>query len=49
MIGVLNKIAILLILEDGPKTYKEAMMSRDVTFWKETINDEMNSLLYNNT
>jgi len=49
MIGVLNKIPILLILENGLKTYKEAMMSRDVTFWKETINDEMNSLLYNNT
>ena len=25
------------------------MKSRDVSFWKKTVNDEMNSLLYNNT
>jgi hypothetical protein len=49
MTGVLNKIPILLIVKHGHKTYKETMMSRDVTFWKETMNDRMDSLLYNNT
>ena len=24
-------------------------MSRDVGFWKETVNDEIDSILYNNT
>ena len=47
--GVINKIPILLVVEDDPKTYKEAMLSRDVIFWKEAINDEMDSLLCNNT
>jgi hypothetical protein len=49
MTGVLNKIPILLIVKHCHKTYKETMMSRDVTFWKETMNDRMDSLLYNNT
>ena len=35
--------------EEDPKSYKEAMASRDSTFWKETVNDEMNSILSNNT
>ena len=48
-VDVLNKIPILLMVEDDPKTYKEAMLSRDVAFWKEAINDEMDSLLFNNT
>lgn len=47
--SVLNKIPILLNVEDDPKTYKEAMASRDVAFWKEAINDEMDSLLNTNT
>lgn len=46
---VLNKIPVLLNIEDDPKTFKEAISSRDVAFWKEAINDEMNSLLSNNT
>jgi hypothetical protein len=32
MIDVLNKIPILLIVEDDPKIYKEAMISQDVFF-----------------
>ncbi|KAL0305220.1 UNVERIFIED_CONTAM: putative mitochondrial protein [Sesamum calycinum] len=35
--------------EDDPKTFTEAMTSRDVAFWKETVNDEMDPLLANNT
>ncbi|KAJ9129756.1 hypothetical protein P3X46_035250, partial [Hevea brasiliensis] len=46
---VLNKIPILLNVEDDPKTFQEAMTTRDVAFWKEAINDEMDSLLFNNT
>jgi len=47
--NVLNKMSILLIVEDDFKTYKEVMMSQDVAFWKEVVNDEIVSLLYNNT
>ena len=46
---VLNKIPILLNIEDDPQTFQEAMSSRDVAFWKEAINDEMDSLISNNT
>ena len=35
--------------EDDPKSYEEAMASRDLAFWKEAVNDEMNSILSNNT
>ncbi|GJU62134.1 hypothetical protein Tco_1243969 [Tanacetum coccineum] len=34
--------------EDGPKTFDEAMKSQDVAFWKEAINDEMDSIMGNN-
>ncbi len=43
--NVLNKIPILLNLEEDPKTFKEAMASRNVAFWKKAINDEMDSIL----
>ena len=36
-------------IEDDPKTFEEAMASRDSVFWKEAVNDEMDSILYNNT
>nr|GEZ65552.1 zinc finger, CCHC-type [Tanacetum cinerariifolium] len=35
--------------EDVPKIFDEAMKSQDVTFWKEAINDEMDSIMGNNT
>ena len=49
--NVLNKIPILLNVEEDitPKTYKEALTSRDSSFWKEAINDEIDSLLSNGT
>ncbi|GJU13053.1 zinc finger, CCHC-type containing protein [Tanacetum coccineum] len=34
--------------EDDPKTFDEAMKSQDVAFWKEAINDEMDSIMDNN-
>ncbi|GJR59821.1 zinc finger, CCHC-type containing protein [Tanacetum coccineum] len=36
-------------VEDEPKTFDEAMKSQDVAFWKEAINDEMDSIIGNNT
>ena len=36
-------------IEDDPKTYQEAMESRDSAFSKEAIDDEMSSILENNT
>nr|GEY44482.1 zinc finger, CCHC-type [Tanacetum cinerariifolium] len=35
--------------KDDPKTFDEAMTSHDVAFWKEAINDEMDSIMGNNT
>ena len=46
---VLNKIPILFNTENDPKTFEEAMASRDSAFWKEVVNDEMDSILSNNT
>ena len=46
---VLNKIPILFNTDDDPISYKEAMASRDLAFWKEAVNDEMDSILSNNT
>ncbi|CAM8956673.1 unnamed protein product [Rhodiola kirilowii] len=37
------------VIESDPKTFDEAMKSQDVSFWKETINDEMDSIIGNNT
>ncbi|GJX61515.1 zinc finger, CCHC-type containing protein [Tanacetum coccineum] len=35
--------------EEDPRTFDEVMQSRDVAFWKEAINDEMDSIMENNT
>ncbi|GKA90633.1 zinc finger, CCHC-type containing protein [Tanacetum coccineum] len=35
--NVINKIPVLLNVEDAPKTYKEAITSRNSAFWKEAI------------
>nr|GEV40192.1 zinc finger, CCHC-type [Tanacetum cinerariifolium] len=36
-------------VEDDPKTFDEAMKSQDVAFWKKAINDEIDSIMGNNT
>ncbi|GJR97498.1 zinc finger, CCHC-type containing protein [Tanacetum coccineum] len=36
-------------IEDDPKTFDEAMKSQNVAFWKEAINDEIDSIMGNNT
>ncbi|GJW35731.1 zinc finger, CCHC-type containing protein [Tanacetum coccineum] len=38
-----------LNVEDDPKIFDKAMKSPDVAFWKEAINDEMDSIMGNNT
>ncbi|GKB65679.1 zinc finger, CCHC-type containing protein [Tanacetum coccineum] len=38
-----------LCIKEDPRTFDEAMQSRDVAFWKEAINDEMDSIMENNT
>ncbi|GKB98098.1 retrotransposon protein, putative, ty1-copia subclass [Tanacetum coccineum] len=47
--NVVNKIPVLHNVEDAPKTYKEAITSRNSAFWKEAIDDEIDSLISNNT
>ena len=46
---MINKVAYVLQVEDDPKTFKESMSSRDSIFWKEAINDEMESIMSNYT
>ena len=36
-------------VENDPPTLKEALSSHDSIFWKEAVNDEMESLLSNKT
>ncbi|GJX11747.1 zinc finger, CCHC-type containing protein [Tanacetum coccineum] len=36
-------------IEEDPRTYNEAMQYRDVAFWKEAIDDEIGSIMENNT
>ncbi|XP_074282784.1 uncharacterized protein LOC141607327 [Silene latifolia] len=36
-------------VDEDPKTFGEAMKSQDVAFWKKAINDEMDSIMGNNT
>jgi hypothetical protein len=46
---IVNEGGMCCNLEHEPSNIKEAMKSRDVTFWKEVINDEMESIIFNNT
>ncbi|GJV52636.1 zinc finger, CCHC-type containing protein [Tanacetum coccineum] len=36
-------------VEDDPKTFDETIKSQDVAFWKEAINNEIDSIMGNNT
>nr|GFC69099.1 zinc finger, CCHC-type [Tanacetum cinerariifolium] len=47
--GFSNQHLYCFNVEDDPKTFDEAMKSQDVAFWKETINDEMDFIMGNNT
>uniref|UniRef100_A0A2N9HAC8 CCHC-type domain-containing protein n=1 Tax=Fagus sylvatica TaxID=28930 RepID=A0A2N9HAC8_FAGSY len=46
---VLSKLPFVGNVEEDPNTYSETMASRDAVFWREAINDEMDSILSNNT
>ena len=47
--NVLNKVPLLLNIEKDPKTFSEVMSSRDASFWREAVNDEMDSIMSNQT
>uniref|UniRef100_A0A2N9GJP7 Uncharacterized protein n=1 Tax=Fagus sylvatica TaxID=28930 RepID=A0A2N9GJP7_FAGSY len=46
---VLSKLPFVENVEEDPNTYSEAMVSKDVIFWREAVNNEMDSILSNNT
>ncbi|GKE75747.1 zinc finger, CCHC-type containing protein, partial [Tanacetum coccineum] len=46
---VSNQYSYCFNIEDDPKIFDEAIKSQDVAFWKEAINDEMDSIMGNNT
>ena len=37
------------ILDNEPKTFKEAMLTLEAPFWKEAINNEIESIMHNHT
>jgi hypothetical protein len=45
----LKRTPMILNMEDDLKTFCQVMSSRDVAFWKEAVNDEIDSILSNNT
>ena len=47
--SVINQIPYCYNTESDPQTFEEAMKSQDAAFWKEEINDEMDSIIGNNT
>ena len=40
---------LMYLLEDEPQSFKEAMSSPEAPYWKEAINDEVESILQNHT
>ena len=46
---IIQKIPIVLQIREDPKRYKEAMTSRDTSFGEHAINDEMDSIMSNQT
>ena len=46
---VFSKLPFVKNVEKDPNTYSEAMASRDAVFWRVAVNDEMDSMLSNNT
>lgn len=45
--NILIKEPLFLNVEEDPKTFSEAMSSRDVSFWREVINDKMDWIIDN--
>ena len=46
---VFSKLLFVGNVEEDPNTFSKAMASRDAAFWREAVNDEMDSILSNNT
>ncbi|GJU83818.1 retrovirus-related pol polyprotein from transposon TNT 1-94 [Tanacetum coccineum] len=46
---VTREVIFTINIDDDPKTFSEAMSSRDAPMWKEAIKDEMDSILGNQT
>ena len=46
---VTREVIFSINLDDDPKTFTEAMSSRDAPLWKEAVNDEMDSIMGNGT
>ncbi|GKC71273.1 zinc finger, CCHC-type containing protein [Tanacetum coccineum] len=46
---LIREYSIIYNLDEDPQTYSEAMKSHDSSFWKEVVNDEMDSIIGNNT
>ncbi|GJX04578.1 retrovirus-related pol polyprotein from transposon TNT 1-94 [Tanacetum coccineum] len=46
---VTKEVIFSINIDDDPKTFSEAMSSRDAPLWKEAVNDEMDSILGNQT
>ena len=44
-----NEIPYVYSIDSDPKSFKEAMESQDASFWKEAVQDEMDSIIKNNT
>ncbi|GKC44282.1 zinc finger, CCHC-type containing protein [Tanacetum coccineum] len=47
--GLIREYPIIYNLDEDPQTYSEAIKSHDSSFWKEAVNDEMDSIIGNNT
>nr|GEX76655.1 zinc finger, CCHC-type [Tanacetum cinerariifolium] len=48
MMHLLGGLTQVQLVMHDPRTFGKAMQSRDVAFWKEAINDEMDSIKKNN-
>ncbi|GJV48888.1 zinc finger, CCHC-type containing protein [Tanacetum coccineum] len=47
--GLIREYPIIYNLDEDSQTYSEAMKSHDSSFWKKAMNDEMDSIIGNNT
>ena len=47
--GVEHQYQYCFNIDEDPKTFNDAMSSRDAAFWKEAIQDEIDSIMHNNT
>jgi hypothetical protein len=46
---ILKMTPMIITIDDNPKTFHQAMSSKNVVFFKKAVNNEMYSILSNNT